>query len=226
MPDPIRPLTESRVRRVVLALEPDGHAGSAVVMALALARHFAADLLGMTIEDEALLSAAALPFATEVSREGGVERRLDTAALEKRFQRAARQLHETLLSQATAGDSTTQVRSVRGRLPKLLQDYGAAADVLVFGRAPASRWPPAGSPVRLESPAADNAGFDAVAHVLQAWTAAEPWERIPWLDDDDALLRLRRRHPMLVLAGVDTLSEPQRLRRLIDALDCPIVVLR
>lgn len=226
MPDPTRPLAEPRVRRVVLALEPDGHAGSAVAMALALARHFAADLLGLMIEDEALLRAAALPFATEVSREGGVERRLDTAAVERRFRRAARHLHEALLSQTPAGDSTTQVRSVRGRLPRLLQDYGAAADILIVGRAPASRWHPAGSPVRLESPATGSAGFDAVAHVLGAWTAAEPWQRWPWTDDAAALQRLRHRHPALVLTGAEALSDPERLHRLVVALDCPIVVLR
>lgn len=224
MHDPPRQPTESRVRRVVLALDPDGHAGAAAEMAMALARHFAADLLGVTIEDEALLRAAALPFATEVGRESGVERKLDTPALEKRLQRAARQLHETLLSLTPTGNPPTTIRSARCRLPSLLQDYGTDADVLIFGRAPDSRWRPAGSPVRLESPAMDSAGFDAIAYALRAWTAAEPWERMPWLDDEDALLRLRRRHPTLVLTGAAVLSEPRRLRRLIDALDCPVVV--
>lgn len=195
-------------------------------MAMALARHFAADLLGVMIEDEALLRAAALPFATEVSRESGVERRLDATALEQRFARAARQLHETLLSQALASGLTASVRALRGSLSGVLQDCSVAADILVFSRTPEPRWRTAGTPVRLESPGADTAGFDAVAQALRTWTAAEPWERLPWLGDTEALLRLRRRHPILVLAGPEALSEPQRLLRLIDALDCPVVVLR
>lgn len=195
-------------------------------MAMALARHFAAELLGVTLESEALLRAATLPFATEVSREGGIERRLDAAALEKRLARAARQLHETLLSQALAAGLTARVHSRRGRLPAVLQDCSVSADILVISRVPESRWRTAGSPVRLESPNADTAGFDAVAQALHTWTAAEPWERLPWLGDAEALLRLQRRRPALVLAGPEALTEPQNLQRLIDALDCPVVVLR
>ncbi len=213
-----------RAREIVIALEPDGAGDHGIALALTLARHFAADLVGLLVESDALLRAAALPFAFEVCRHGGDDRRLDPALLERRFRQSLQRLNEVLLAQAGASGLTAQVHSLRGHRLAALTARDAA-DIIVFPHEPRSRWTSDELLVVLESPATDRGRLDDAAAALQGWSPTAPWERMPWTDAAETLRRLQRRRPRLVLTSLGT-TDIETLRRLIDALDCPVVVLR
>ncbi|MEW6168399.1 MAG: hypothetical protein AB1651_11980 [Pseudomonadota bacterium] len=212
-----------RVREIVLALETDGRDSPAIPLALSLARHFAAGLVALLVESEALRRAASLPFCVEVRRHSGDERRLDPALLERSLRQALQQLERSLM--APASGLRVDVRRVCSRPLQLLDEH-ATADIVVFGRSTVSRWLPAErSPIRLETAATDPAHFDEAARALQAHTASAPWERLHWTGDADVLARLRRRRPSLILISRRDIARADGLQQLIEALDEPIVVL-
>lgn len=213
-------LHQSAIRTIALAAAA-GHTGDLPArLAVDLARHFSADLVGLLLEDDALLRAAALPLAMEVCRSGD-ERPFDPLRLERSLAGAARRLHAAL---SVDGHAAVQVLRLRGTPRRALAD--AVADVLVFA-ARRSRWSAATThPLLLSTAGGNPARLDAVATALAPHTAPWPWEHLPWSNDPALPGRVLRRRPSLVLAAIDASTDAESACSLIDALDCPVIVLR
>lgn len=212
-------------REIALAVDAAGPDPAAVALAVGLARHFAAGLLGVLVEDAALLRAAGLPFTTEIARHSGSERPLDAATLERRYRQAARDLDELL---GTQGAVEARVRASRGRPAQVLAGCFATSDILVVGHAPPSRWRarPDSTPLRLERSGRERTRLDAVAAALQTGARPWPWQTLRPHERSGLLAQLRERRPSLLLAQLEDTGTDNELNGLLDALDCPIVLLR
>ncbi|MEW6689222.1 MAG: hypothetical protein AB1452_09055 [Pseudomonadota bacterium] len=81
-----------KVRRVVAGLHPQRPPGDGIEAIAELARSMEAELLGLFIEDAALLHFAALPFAREIGAASATRRAVDLAAMERFMRERAAQL--------------------------------------------------------------------------------------------------------------------------------------
>ncbi|MEQ1440353.1 hypothetical protein AAG565_13420 [Fontimonas sp. SYSU GA230001] len=212
-------------RAVTLAVDAAEPPRDAIALALRVARHFTAALSGVLVENDALLRAAGLPFTTEINRHSGTERPFDAGTLERRYRHAARELHDLLGAQ---GATAIDVRARRGEPARVVSECFAVSDILVIGRTPRSRWstPPETAPLRLDRLGTDRRRLDAVAAALQAAGRPWPWQTLRHDRDTVLAAQLRERRPSLVLADLGESGADEQLRALLEALDCPLVLLR
>lgn len=91
---------EPALRRVLLALDAAGPSPSAISFAVKLAARFDADLDTMLLTQAELARAAALPFASEISLLAGLERRLDSAVMQRSLESLAQRVRTTITEAA------------------------------------------------------------------------------------------------------------------------------
>jgi hypothetical protein len=129
---------EVKIRRIVVGFDAGACRRETLQAIAALAAETQAELLGLFIEDTALLELARLPFAVEVGYPSAVRRTLDVATLE----RALRVRAETLRVELAAALGATRVAwSFRVTREAPSQALAAA---LAEGHAPALLIPPRG----------------------------------------------------------------------------------
>jgi len=92
---------EPALRRVLLALDAAGPSPAAISFAVTLAARFEAELDTLLLTQAELARAAALPFASEISLVAGMERRLDTALIQRSLQSLAERVRATMTRIAT-----------------------------------------------------------------------------------------------------------------------------
>jgi len=109
-----------RVRRIVAALHPQAGAPADLDAIVELARSMDAELLGLFIEDIALLHFAALPFAREVCAASAVRREVDVAAMERSMRNRAEELRGELAAALGADPLPWSFRIARGTMSQQL----------------------------------------------------------------------------------------------------------
>jgi hypothetical protein len=129
---------EVKIRRIVAGFDAGACRRETLQAIAALAAETQAELLGLFIEDTALLELARLPFAAEVGYPSAVRRTLDVATLERALRARAEALRSAL---ASALESTTVAWSFRVAREAPSQALAAA---LAEGHAPALLIPPRG----------------------------------------------------------------------------------
>jgi len=140
-------MSEKRILIEVEATTPAGDLEAAV----ALANRFGAELVGLFIEDAALLRFAALPFAREIGLASAARRTTGVGAMERSLKALAREARRGLASAAARRDVRWSFRVERGAAPEALLAAAAACLpgapcesprllVLGDGEAEALRW--------------------------------------------------------------------------------------
>jgi len=217
-------------RRVLLALEPAGINPGSLQIAVQLSRTLRAELTSLLLEDVALLRAAALPFAREISH-SGTERMLDPATLERSLRVRADRLREELARQIDPSGIAWSLRSLRGPGLETLLNEIRQSDVTVFGRAQRTPWrtqPPDRHGVVLyrQPSALQNAAIAMQSLDRDGRLPGLAWEAMRWDGTEQSLPLLRRRQPTLVLlAGTAGDWSAAELRQLTEHLDCPILLI-
>lgn len=136
--------------RILIEVEATTPAGE-LEAAVALASRFGAELVGLFIEDAALLHFAALPFAREIGLASAARRATGVGAMERSLQALAREARRVLAGAAARQDVRWSFRVERGRSPEALLAAAAACLpaaacesprllVLGDGEADALRW--------------------------------------------------------------------------------------
>lgn len=129
-----------KLRRIIVGFDAGACRPETLHAIAALAAETRAELLGLFIEDTALLELARLPFAAEVGYPSAARRALDVATLERALRARAEALRSAL---ASALESSTVPWSFRVAREAPSQALAAA---LAEGHAPALLIPPRGKP--------------------------------------------------------------------------------
>jgi len=139
-------MTETVVRRVVIACDAVGENRSSIEVAARLAAWWNAALYGIFVEDEGLLNLAALPFARHIGPSGEISDDLDVATILHQFEAHAERVRAALEAAAREHAIAWSFDVVRGQ-PALTTLPLGDQDLLVIEAA--SR--PFASDFRLES---------------------------------------------------------------------------
>ena len=123
-----------RISRVIACFAPGAGAGPGAIARLA--RDLQAELLGLFLQDEALLRFAALPFAAEVGFASAATRALDPATLERALRSQAAALERALAAVLDPASLAWSFRVARA------SPADAVQAALAEGYAPALLIPP------------------------------------------------------------------------------------
>jgi hypothetical protein len=135
-----KPAEEVRIRRIIAGFDAGACRRETLEAIAALAADAQAELLGLFIEDTALLELARLPFAAEVGYPSATRRSLDVATLERALRARAETLRAALAAALEPAAVEWTFRIVRGDPADTL------AAALAEGHAPALLIPPRGKP--------------------------------------------------------------------------------
>lgn len=133
-----RDAEEVAVRRIVACFAPGSPASPEAVARLA--KEMRTELLGLFIEDDALLRLAALPFAAEVGFPSAARRPLDLAGMERSLRHHADFIRKALAAALDPGSHAWSFRVARG------SPAASVAAALAEGYAPSLLIPPGASP--------------------------------------------------------------------------------
>jgi len=123
----------SSPRPVVLQLRAAGTSPVVLQAALRVAAALQSDFESIFIEDDELLSLAALPFAREITMSGRRLRPLTAEAIEREMRAASSAVRREIEALARTLDVKTQFSVVRDQLDLALRQVGERAGVLVIG---------------------------------------------------------------------------------------------
>lgn len=218
------------VRRVLLAMFPGGTQHRPMDLATRLAQRLNAELAALMVEDSALLQAAALPFTREILHGSGEEREITVNAVERSLRGEARRIREALVERAQTRGVRSSFSTCRGvghiEVLRLLEP----GDLLVTARLRRSMLGESqpGTVIVLHredqeqrrdwqalSATLSDIGDPAVAHV---------WEELVWSEPQQLVERLRRKLPGLVVLPAQSDPGGELLRALLDALECPLLL--
>ena len=123
------------VRRILVALDASPHSLAALKAAVDLAAKIDAELLGLFVEDTALLQLAELPCTREVLYFSAAELPLTRASMESRFRAQSEQARKALEAAAQHAQVAWSFRTVRGEVASEVLAAAAEVDLLALGRA-------------------------------------------------------------------------------------------
>ena len=139
---------QTSARRIVVTLDTAGSAAT-IGTAIELARGFAADLLGLFVEDAQLLRLAALAMADEVGFPSKIRRSLDPDAMARALRAQAQRIRHDLGARLAGEPVRWTFEVVRGHAASALTKLAAERDIVVM---PAQRDLTGG--LRMRAPAA------------------------------------------------------------------------
>lgn len=229
--------------RILVALDALPRSAAALAMAGALAAELDAELAGLFVEDDDLARLLALPFARELCAWSGTLRPLALADVERVWRRDAERLQRQLAEAAGQFRLRWSFRVARGRLAVEARLQAQGFDLVVLGARAAGHASAQDGPVLAlvgaESPVAHHdlalrlARRSGVELVLltpagNATAAAASRERHVTLAriDADSLLRAARHEGAGCLVLPESLLPPGELKRVLDAVACPVVLVR
>jgi nucleotide-binding universal stress UspA family protein len=125
--------------RVLVALDASPHSLTALDAAADLASVFGADLLGIFVEDAALLRMAELPCACEVASFSGEIAALDAERLRLQLRAVAERARRALAACADRARVRWSFRVSRGPVPAAVMESLAGGDLISLGRLGGSR---------------------------------------------------------------------------------------
>ena len=123
----------ARQARVILGATCYCDAEAALTIATELARHTGAELHGVLVRDEAILSITNRPFAGIVSYSGVQATEVTTDAMFRAFQADARRFEHQLLRRAKAAALQSAFREIKGRLPEAMRKTAGSGDFIIVG---------------------------------------------------------------------------------------------
>jgi nucleotide-binding universal stress UspA family protein len=125
---------EPTIRRIMVALDASPRNRDMIETGVHLAARLGAELIGLFVEDRALLSLATLPFASELSMLPPLSRRMDSARLEREFRAQAHWIQELLARIADREGVPWSFHTTRGDIVAELLRAGTEADLLILGK--------------------------------------------------------------------------------------------
>jgi nucleotide-binding universal stress UspA family protein len=125
---------ESPLQRILVALDGSPHSRAALDAAVRLAATFEAEVQGLFVEDERLLRASRLPFATEVRSYTAPPKRLSDDRMQRQLRRQAGYADRTLRRVAEQADVSCDFRTAEGDVTRELRRAAAEVDLLVLGK--------------------------------------------------------------------------------------------
>ena len=230
-------VTQTDIRRILLAFEPSGIHQASLDLALQLARAYGAELAGLLIEDLNLLRAAALPFTSEILWQDAGERRFDPELLDRRLRAEAKRLKGMLARQA----QTVGVRwSFRSMQAHAIRDTLAGIkneELMIMGRLSRTPWTRSSMPPRIILLYTDTEmyrPFELLAHKLVealgetvfSFAPHAVWEGLQVTQPAQVLSALRTWRPALVLMPTTVWLERENLlHELLDQFECPLIII-
>jgi hypothetical protein len=129
-------VSESVLRRVLVALDAAMPGSGAAAGTAELAAALGADLEALFVEDVELLRAAGLPLAAEIALPSGAVRALDRESLEAQLGAVASAARQALAAAALTHRLAFRFRVARGNPAGEILAAAGPADLLVLGRGP------------------------------------------------------------------------------------------
>ncbi len=144
-----KPKRKFAIRKIMVALESSDHSLAALEAAAQLAALLQAELHGLFVQDINLLRLAELPIAHYVPMHTGVGEQLNPVIVGRALRAQASHLRQRLAGVADRARVSYTFRSVQGHVADELLSAAREADLLIVGRACASkRRAPLGSTAR------------------------------------------------------------------------------
>jgi len=122
------------VRRILVALDTSPHSLAALEAAVNLAAKMNAELLGLFVEDTALLRLAEVPCAREILYFSAAESPLSRASMESRLRGQAEQARKALAAAARRAHVEWSFRTVRGDVASEVLAAASDVDLLAMGK--------------------------------------------------------------------------------------------
>jgi nucleotide-binding universal stress UspA family protein len=126
---------ETRIRRVLVALDASTYSAAALNAAAELAYRYGAELLGLYVEDINLLRLGEMPFAQEVGQFTAIRRRIDLREVERQIRAQTVRLRHMLEITTQIARIRWSFRVTRGTVVSEVLDAASTVDALVLGRA-------------------------------------------------------------------------------------------
>lgn len=123
----------AEVRRILVALDTSMSSRAALESAAGIARQLGAELLGVFVEDLALVQLAALPLARELRIASASARALDPAAMQRSLEAQASQARSSLEQASRRFGLRASFRVARGDVVTELLAAAAEVDLLALG---------------------------------------------------------------------------------------------
>jgi len=132
-----------QIRRILVALDASPHSMTALKAAAELAARLGADLLGLFVEDTALLDLAECPYARELLYPSALQAPLSRAAMESKLKALSEQVRRALALTAEPLQIRWSFRVVRGEVTSEIMAAASEFDLLAMGKIGWSLGPPA-----------------------------------------------------------------------------------
>jgi nucleotide-binding universal stress UspA family protein len=118
-------------RRVVLQIDAASHCLDTITMASEIAARLDAELRGVFVEDNDLLSAGGLEFVREISLSSATARHFDRPALEAQLNAMARSARRKLAQEAAKRDLVFAFQTIRGDRQRGLKEIAGEKDLII-----------------------------------------------------------------------------------------------
>jgi nucleotide-binding universal stress UspA family protein len=128
------PIKELELRRILVALDASPHSLSALSAAADLARRTEAELIGLFVEDQALLSFADVPCAREILYLSAKDSRLDRTGMERRLRTQSELARKALETAAKEAKVPWSFQTVRGDVRAELLAASMEVDLVAIGK--------------------------------------------------------------------------------------------
>jgi nucleotide-binding universal stress UspA family protein len=122
------------LRRILVALDTSPQSQAALEAAVNLAAKMNAELLGLFVEDTALLRLAEVPCAREILYFSTAENALTRASMESRFKAQAEQARKALAAAARRAHVVWSFRTARGDVASEVLAAASDVDLLAMGK--------------------------------------------------------------------------------------------
>jgi nucleotide-binding universal stress UspA family protein len=125
---------ELEVRRILVALDTSPNSLAALSAAVDLAQRTKAEVIGLFVEDEEMLSVAEVPYAREIVYLSAREEPLDRSGMERKLRTQSEVARKALESAAEQANVRWSFRKVRGDVGAELLAAAADVDLVAIGK--------------------------------------------------------------------------------------------
>lgn len=122
------------IRRILVALDASPHSMAALKAAAELAARLRADLLGLFVEDTALLDLAESPYAREILYPAATPAPLSRTSMESKLKALSERARKALATAAEESQVRWSFRIVRGEVTTEVMAAAADFDLLAMGK--------------------------------------------------------------------------------------------
>ena len=129
----IAPDATARSRRVIIALDPEAQCLSALEAAARLAAQRGAELVGLFVEDSALIDAAALPMTRNIRHSGAAVEAVDAQHMQQGLRVWAARAEAMLKTAAARWRVPSSFRVARGEVAERLLAEAGDCELLALG---------------------------------------------------------------------------------------------